>query len=79
MKLIIGNKNYSSWSLRAWLLIRHFDVDFSEQYIRLFSDKMMEQMTGLCPNYKVPVLIDDDCIIYDSSAIMEYANELSNA
>jgi len=84
MKLIIGNKNYSSWSLRAWLLMRHFDVDFSEQYIRLFSDKMMEQMTGLCPNYKVPVLIDENqheladskaIKIWDSLAICEYVNE----
>ncbi len=84
MKLIIGNKNYSSWSLRAWLLMRHFDVDFSEQYIRLFSDKMMEQMTGLCPNYKVPVLIGENknalahtkaLKIWDSLAICEYVNE----
>jgi len=84
MKLIIGNKNYSSWSLRAWLLMRHFGVDFSEQYIRLCSDKMMEQMAGLCPNYKVPVLIDENkselahnkaIKIWDSLAICEYVNE----
>jgi len=84
MKLIIGNKNYSSWSLRAWLLMRHFNIDYSEHYIRLCSDKMMEQMTGLCPNYKVPVLIDESknelahskaIKIWDSLAICEYVNE----
>jgi glutathione S-transferase len=84
MKLIIGNKNYSSWSLRAWLLMRHFNVDCSEQYIRLFSDNMKEQMTEFCPNYKVPVLIDENknelghtkvIKIWDSLAICEYVNE----
>ena len=84
MKLIIGNKNYSSWSLRAWLLMRQFDVNFSEQYIRLFAEDMTEQMTGLCPNYKVPVLIDENnnelrdskaIKIWDSLAICEYVNE----
>ncbi|NQZ22343.1 MAG: glutathione S-transferase family protein [Colwellia sp.] len=84
MKLIIGNKNYSSWSLRAWLLMRQFNVDFSQQYIRLFTNDMIENMTGLCPNYKVPVLIDNrknelgHCSvikIWDSLAICEYVNE----
>jgi len=84
MKLIIGNKNYSSWSLRAWLLMRQFDVEFSQQYIRLFANDMVKQMTGLCPNYKVPVLIDSreaelgnsaTITIWDSLAICEYVNE----
>lgn len=75
MKLIIGNKNYSSWSLRAWLLLRYFDVDFDEQRITLFTPDMHEQMTGVCPNFKVPALIDDNIQVWDSLAICEYINE----
>ena len=75
MKLIIGNKNYSSWSLRPWLLLRYFKVNFDEQRITLFTPDMHEKMTGLCPNFKVPVLIDKDMHIWDSLAICEYINE----
>ncbi|MCJ8319098.1 MAG: glutathione S-transferase family protein [Colwellia sp.] len=75
MKLIIGNKNYSSWSLRAWLLLRYFDVDFDEQRITLFTPDMHKQMEGFCPNFKVPALIDDHIQVWDSLAICEYINE----
>lgn len=81
MKLVIGNKNYSSWSLRPWLLLRYFDQAFDEQLISLFSENMREQMAPYCPNYKVPVLIDNKLKVWDSLAICEYINEkyLANA
>ncbi|EPJ49571.1 MAG: hypothetical protein OFPI_24370 [Osedax symbiont Rs2] len=75
MKIILGNKNYSSWSLRPWLLMQHFGLDFSEQHISLFADDMHQQMQLHCPNYKVPVLVDAGISIWDSLAICEYINE----
>ena len=75
MQIILGNKNYSSWSLRPWMLMQHFGLDFSEQHISLFADDMREQMQVHCPNYKVPVLVDRGISIWDSLAICEYINE----
>lgn len=75
MQLIIGNKNYSSWSLRPWLLMQHFSVPFSEQPIWLFSDQMTAQMLQHSPSLKVPVLQDKELKIWDSLAICEYINE----
>lgn len=80
MKLIIGNQNYSSWSLRPWALLKYFKIDFQQQKIYLFTDKMLAEMSKFCPNNKVPVLINDGIKIWDSLAICEYINEhfLSN-
>ncbi|MFT5755523.1 MAG: glutathione S-transferase [Alteromonadaceae bacterium] len=79
MELVIGNKNYSSWSLRPWLLLTYFEVTFSEIHINLFGNDMHEQMKKYCPNKKVPVLIDrqttEDFTVWDSLAICEYINE----
>jgi glutathione S-transferase len=75
MQLVIGNKNYSSWSLRPWLLMKHFDVAFDEQQIWLFSEQMQSDMQRFCPSLKVPVLIDHELKIWDSLAICEYINE----
>jgi len=75
MKLVIGNKNYSSWSLRPWLLMEQFSLTFEETKIWLFSEQMNEQMKALSPSLKVPVLIDQKLVIWDSLAICEYLNE----
>ncbi|WP_448566792.1 glutathione S-transferase family protein [Thalassotalea ganghwensis] len=75
MKLVIGNKNYSSWSLRPWILLSHFNVSFEEIRIPLFTDDTLNNMANYCPNNKVPVLIDEDIHIWDSLAICEYINE----
>lgn len=75
MKLIIGNKNYSSWSLRPWMLLSYFNQTFSEHKITLFTDDMEAKMSNYCPNYKVPVLITEQQRIWDSLAICEYLNE----
>ncbi|MFT5706807.1 MAG: glutathione S-transferase [Oceanospirillaceae bacterium] len=75
MQLVIGNKNYSSWSLRPWLLMQHFGLTFQEQQIWLYSTQMNSQMQRFSPSLKVPVLIDQDTIIWDSLAICEHLNE----
>ncbi len=75
MQLVIGNKNYSSWSLRPWMLLQHFDIAFDEQYIWLFSAQMRSDMQRYSPSLKVPVLIDDGLKVWDSLAICEYISE----
>jgi len=75
MQLVIGNKNYSSWSLRPWLLMEQFSLTFEEHKIWLFSEQMDEQMKALSPSLKVPVLIDQKTVVWDSLAICEYLND----
>ena len=75
MKLVIGNKNYSSWSLRAWLHLRESDVDFEEVRIPLYIQGAAESIARWSPAGRVPVLIDDDVTIWDSLAIVEYVRE----
>lgn len=75
MELVIGNQNYSSWSLRPWILLKQFNIEFTQQKIPLFTDKTMQEMSAYCPNNKVPVLIDQQETIWDSLAICEYINE----
>ena len=75
MQLVIGNKNYSSWSLRAWLLLHHFGLDFDEIHVSLAPEQLTERLSQYSPSAKVPVLIDEDLHIWDSMAISEYLNE----
>ncbi len=73
--LVIGNKNYSSWSLRPWLLLRHFGVAFEEVRLPLGTPAFAAAIGRYSPNGKVPVLHDGDVQVWDSLAICEYANE----
>ena len=75
MQLVIGNKNYSSWSLRVWLLMTHFGLEFEERMIWLYSPQMEQELEALDAGLKVPVLIDKGETIWDSLAICEYLNE----
>lgn len=75
MELVIGNKNYSSWSLRPWLLLSHFDIPFDEIKILLFEENTHQRLAEYSPTFKVPVLIDDDLTVWDSLAICEYISE----
>ncbi len=74
--LIIGNKNYSSWSLRAWLWMKHLGIEFDEVVIPLYSDDTDAQLGVYFSGCKVPVLIHDGLEIWDSLAICEYLAEL---
>ena len=76
LELIIGNKNYSSWSLRAWLYLRESGVPFEEVRIPLFSGTgWLEQLARYTPAGRVPVLVDGDLSVWDSLAICEYVRE----
>jgi glutathione S-transferase len=75
LTLIIGNKNYSSWSLRPWLLLKQAGVPFREQYIPIRSETWHTQIRDLSPSGKVPALIHGDIRVWDSLAICEYLAE----
>lgn len=75
MKLIIGNKNYSSWSLRPWLLLDAFSISFKEQLVSLASEDLSGELRKYSGSAKVPVLIHGDLVIWDSLAICEYVSE----
>jgi len=74
-RLIIGNKNTSSWSLRPWLILAMLDEPFIEVMVRLDQPDTKEKILSVNPAGKVPVLIDDHVKIWDSLAICEYLNE----
>jgi glutathione S-transferase len=76
LKLVIGNKNYSSWSMRPWLALRANDIAFEEIFIPLYTGKAdKERILSFSHSGKVPVLIDGDVTVWDSLAIIEYAAE----
>lgn len=75
MKLIIGNKNYSSWSLRAWLLLAAFGLEFEEVKESLRADGLTERLKKYSPTGRVPVLLDGDVTVWDTLAIDEYVSE----
>lgn len=71
--LVIGNKNYSSWSLRVWLTLKQAGVDFSEITIFLDTPNTHKDIRRYSPTGRVPVLLDGDLTVWDSLAICEYA------
>ncbi len=75
MQLVIGTKNYSSWSLRPWLLLRHHNISFEEVGIALFTEGYQQELAKYSPTLRVPVLIDGDITVWDSLAICEYVSE----
>jgi len=76
LKLVIGNKNYSSWSMRPWLALRASNIAFDEVFIPLYTGEADKQrILSFTHSGKVPALIDGDVTIWDSLAIIEYAAE----
>ena len=76
LTLVIGNKNYSSWSMRPWIALKAGGIAFEEVMIPLYTgaeDKA--RILGFTPSGKVPALIDGDVTVWDSLAIIEYAAE----
>jgi len=77
MKLVIGDRNYSSWSLRPWLAMKQIGLPFEEINIRLNSSGAKAEILRHSPSGKVPCLIDGETLIWDSLAICEYLAEKS--
>jgi glutathione S-transferase len=76
LKLVIGNKNYSSWSMRPWLALRANNIAFDEIFIPLYTGEADKtRILSFTRSGKVPALIDGDITIWDSLAIIEYAAE----
>jgi glutathione S-transferase len=73
--LYIGNKNYSSWSLRAWVLMRALDILFAEERILLYRPDSAERARAISPSGKLPCLRDGSVVVWDSLAIAEYLAE----
>ncbi len=75
LSLVIGNKAYSSWSLRPWLLMKQAAIDFAEIRVSLYEATAKQNLLRHSPTGKVPVLRDGDLTIWDSLAICEYLAE----
>lgn len=73
--LVIGNKAYSSWSLRPWLLLKQAQIPFEEVRIALYQDDHAAKIRRYSPAGKVPILIDKGAAIWESLAICEYLAE----
>lgn len=80
IKLYIGNKNYSSWSMRPWVLLTQAGIAFEEVMVRFDAftpgSQFKTTLKTISPAGKVPVLVDDDLVVWDTLAIAEYAAEL---
>jgi glutathione S-transferase len=78
MQLVIGNKNYSSWSMRPWVLLRQLGLHFEEVKLRFdFTphSAYRRAMAHYSPTGLVPVLLDDDFVVWDTLAICEYLHD----
>lgn len=76
LQLVIGNKNYSSWSMRPWVALRASNIPFEEIFIPLYTGEAdKRRILGFTQSGKVPVLIDGDVTVWDSLAIIEYVAE----
>jgi glutathione S-transferase len=77
LKLVIGNKNYSSWSMRPWLALRANGIAFEEIFVPLYTGDVAdkERILSFSASGKVPALIDGDVTVWDSLAIIEYLAE----
>jgi glutathione S-transferase len=73
--LFIGNKNYSSWSLRPWVLMRELNIPFTERLVPFGGAQNPDAFRGFSPTGKVPCLVDGNTTVWDSLAITEYVGE----
>ncbi|MDF2114732.1 glutathione S-transferase family protein [Roseiarcaceae bacterium H3SJ34-1] len=75
LTLFIGNKAYSSWSLRPWILLATLHIPFEEKLINLYDDAGKKKLRRQSPTAKVPMLVDGDIEVWESIAILEYLAE----
>ena len=79
MQLYIANKNYSSWSMRPWLVLKVFNIPFEEVMIAFPKERntgtFKQDVLAVNPNGKVPALVQNDVLVWDSLAICEYLAE----
>lgn len=79
MQLYIGNKNYSSWSMRPWVLLRQFGIPFDEVLLRFDgfepTSRFKQQISAVSPTGRVPLLVDEGLAVWDTLAIAEYVAE----
>jgi glutathione S-transferase len=80
LTLVIGNKNYSSWSLRPWIAMKMAGIPFAERVIPLYEADSPQKILKLSPAGKVPILVDGNVHVWESLAIIEYlADKFPNA
>jgi len=74
-KLVVGNKAYSSWSLRPWILLAHFHIPFEEVVVPMYQPDSRKKLLKYSPTGLVPALIDGEIVVWESLAIVEYVAE----
>lgn len=72
LKLILGNKNYSSWSMRPWLALSEHDIPFEEEVLNIYAPESKAKILRYSPAGKMPILIDGGNTVWDSLAILEH-------
>ncbi len=77
LTLVIGNRNYSSWSLRPWALLTHLGLAFDEVLVPLDTPTFPHDVRRYSPSGRVPALLHCGLVVYESLAILEYASELA--
>ncbi|HEY1283836.1 MAG TPA: glutathione S-transferase family protein [Steroidobacteraceae bacterium] len=77
LTLVIGNKNYSSWSLRPWIFMKHLGIEFAEKQVLLNTPTFKDEIANFGPSGRVPVLKHGRVTVWDSLAICEYLAELT--
>lgn len=75
MQLYIANQNYSTWSLRAWLIFAHYQLPVEHRKLQLCTPEFYTTLQAITPTAKVPALQDGDIVVWDSLAILEYVND----
>ena len=73
--LVIGDKNFSSWSLRPWIVLRYFGIPFAEECVRLRQPESKAAILRHSPSGKVPALKEGSRVVWDSHAILDYLAE----